>query len=247
MPDYAEWTPPPVLQELDLRIENAFRRASGSAGYDISYDTGRSKAMKDTVSDMLQAGAETPGPMFLRVGSGMLQGRGLNLGVGVSPKSVAGDILYEFYNEGNTAFQAAKAALRADAFKHMSNSGITEAQAQGILQAAEAVFVMPAKDEFSQAAKPLCEQKLSPATLAFMGMIAGFAFCLALLRVPHIAFAGAVLGGGLGYYFGRNRQRSMARKVITHLPRILYDLLRTSLQGSAHRYADVVNSALRKM
>lgn len=247
MAAYTDWKAENITAELDTRLDNAFKRVSGSIGYDISYDGGRSKAMRDTVSSVVQAGMDTPGPLFLRLGSGLLEGNGLNIGSGVSPRDVAAEIMQEFYSEGNAAFQTVKAAFYASAAQHLKSSGLEADARENILAAAGSAFSAPVKDEFMLAAKPLCEQALSPSSILCIGGVLGFILPLVLIRVPHIAVAGALIGAGLGYYMGRNRQRVVAARVAQRLPRILYDLLQRKLLSNSAKYENIVNSSATKL
>ena len=247
MPECSEWVPAQVTSELDTRLENAFRRVSGSVGYDISFDSGRSRTMRETAAQMLDAGAESGGPLFMRMGRGLAEGRGLKLGPGISLRDMAGDILREFHNEGNTAFQGAKAALYADALSHMRGCHLDEEHCRAILHSAGEAFAPPSKDEFTRIAEPFCDQKLTPPVLAFIGAVAAFTLIIVFVRSPHLAVVGALLAGGLGFYSGRNRRRSAARRLLANLPRCLYDSLRSGLNANVNRYADIVNTALRAL
>lgn len=247
MPGYDKWIPESVREELDKRMENAFRRVSGSIGYDISFDGGRSRALKDTASDVLKTGMESVGPMFLRMGRGLYEAKGLKTGPGLSLREIAGEILKEFFDEGSTAFQVGRNSLYADALRHVRGLGVDADHAKAVLSAADGTFVMPSREEFTQAAMPLCSQSFAPSTLAIVGAVAGFAPAVFLLRAPVLAVIGALAVGGLGFYIGRGRQRSAAAAMIQRLPRILYDLLLSGLNANTSRYADTVNSALKKL
>lgn len=246
MTENRQWKPQVSLDDLDSRLENAYRRVSGVLGYDISFDHGRSRSMKDTAAQMLDAGLETPGPAFMRMGRGLLEARGLKTGPGLALRDMAGEILREFHNEGNTAYLTVKTALYADAREFLEESGLPAGQTDKILEAADEVYLPPSKEAFTQAAKPFCAQKLTPFGLAAICGLLAFGAVIALLRVPHLAIIGALLAGGLGFYVGRNRQRAAARALLQGLPRALYDILRTGLRSNIERYADVLNSALSR-
>jgi hypothetical protein len=249
-PDAVEpvlWSSRLSLAELDARLENAMRRVSGSIGADISYDRGRMNAMKDAAARALEAGQESAGPLFMRMGKGALEAGAFTVGRAVDLKAVAGEIMAEFHTEGTAAFQAARAALYTEALSHLRGLGLAEDHCKNVLEAAEATFIVPDKEAFTREALPLVSQFASPATQAAAAGLAGLLCCTLLTRMPPLGVIGGLVLGGGAYYLARGRLRGRAEQLLRQLPRILYHLLAAGLKSNIRRYEETVNAASKAL
>ncbi len=241
------WTSKLSLSDLDERVENAMRRVSGSIGFDISHDRGKMRSMKETAARAFEAGMESGGPWFMRMGQGALEAGTFSLGQGLDLKAVGGEILAEFYAEGTAAFQAARAALYADALAHMQGQKVDEECRKTTLAAAEATFSLPAKDAFSHEALPLVAQGIAPATQsAAIGLI-GFLGLILLTRMPPVAMLGGIGLGCAAYFTARGRLRGRSEQLLRVLPRKLYQLMASELKTNVRRYEETVNAALKAL
>lgn len=240
------WMPVFDSKDLDDRLENAFRRVAGSIGFALDRDRCNTMTLKNTAADAMDAGLEG-GPLFMRLGRGLMELGSYSPGAHLSLQDIAGEILREFYAEGTAAYQAAKSALYAGALRHTRNCGLSEEESRPILDSAEAAFSPPSKDAFTQQAMLLVRQPLSLVSQAFLGAGAGFILCIMLVRLPHLAAIGAAIAGGITYYICRNRLRARSEGLLRQLPRQLYDLLHTGLNTNTRRYADTVNAALKTL
>ena len=240
------WTPSLDSAILDERMDNAMRRASGAVGLDISMDKGRMRAMRDTAADALEAGANSAGPLFMRVGQGVLEAGFFKAGDALDPKEVGAEILREFHAEAVPAFQAAKAALAAEALAYMNGRGIGDTQCRAVLDAANDTFAVPEKELFTREGLPFVKTVAMPSTQAFVGGIAGFACVFAFIRSPQLAIFSGVLIGGAAYYLARRRVRRRCEDLLRLLPRNLYQMLATEWNANIRRYADTVNAGVEK-
>ena len=244
---YSPWKSELTLEELDTHLENAYRRLAGVIGFNLNQDRGNTNLLKDSASQALEAGLDTPGPWFLKLGRGVLELGGYRPAGGVSLKDVSAEVMREFFSEGNTAYQLAKAALYADAARYMREQGIAEHLSQSILKAADDSFVLPSKDAFTQVALPLIGEGPSPATVSALAGIGGFAITIVAVRAAVLGALVGVLAAGVVYYMARGRLRARAERLLHRLPKNLYSLLVTGLKSNARRYEDVVNAGLEKL
>lgn len=239
-----QWTPQLDPAILDERMDNAMRRASGSVGVAIAMDKGRMRALRDTAADAVDAGLSSGGPLFMRIGRGVLEAGFCKIGEAMDPKEVAAEIMREFYTESTAAFQAAKAALATDALAHMQRCGLDDTRCRALLAAAEAVFSAPDKELFTKEGLPFVKTIAAPSTQALIGGVAGFAGVFGLIRSPHLAIFTAVLTGGGAYYLARRRVRRKCEETLLQLPRNLYQLLATEWNAAVRRYAETINASL---
>lgn len=237
------WNSDVSLEDLDTRMENAFRRVSGSIGFSLSRDRGNTSLLKDVTAQAFETGMDSSGPWFLRVGRGALEFGGFRPGAGVSLKDISGEILHEFFAEGNAAYQVVKTTLYTDALRHIREQGET-GHSLAILEAAEAGFSFPSKDAFTREALPLVGQGLSPAGQAFLAGGAATAAMVMLIRAPIPALFVGAIAAGVAYYMARARYRRKAEELLRRLPKRLYDLLRGGLKTNISRYEEVVNTGL---
>ena len=240
------WAPGLDTSLLDERMDNAMRRVSGSIGLDISVDKGRMRTLKETAAQALEAGASSAGPLFMRVGQGVFEAGFCKIGQALDPKEVGAEILYEFHAESVAAFQAAKAALAAEALAFMKQRGVGEAHAQTLIAAADGAFNVPDKELFTREGLPFIRTIAAPSTQAFIGGLAGFACVFALIRSPHLGIFTGVLVGGGAYSLARRRVRSSCEAMLRQLPRNLYQMLATEWNANIRRYAETVNAGLEK-
>ncbi len=238
------WVPEIDAAILDDRMDNAMRRVSGSVGLDISMDKGRMRALKETAGQALESGVNSAGPLFMRVGRGVLDAGLCKIGQSLDPKEVGAEILYEFHTEAVAAFQAARAALSAGALAFMRERGLGETHCQAVLAAADGVFAVPDKEKFTRVGLPFVKTIAAPSTQAFVGGLAGFAVVFGLIRSPHVAVFTGVLAGGGAYYLARRRVRARCETLLRLLPRNLYDMLATEWNAAIRRYAETVNAGL---
>jgi hypothetical protein len=228
-----------------MRLENAMRRVSGSIGFTIAHDRGRMRTLQETASRALETGMESGGPWFMRVGQGALDAGTFSLGQSINLKDVATEILSEFHTEGTAAFQAARAALYADALAHMQGQKVDEECRNAALSAADGTFSLPAEADFTREALPLVGQTATPATQAGIGALAGVAGLVLLTRMPHMAVVGGLVIGGAAYWLARGRLRARSEQLLRQLPRKLYHVLATELKANVRRYEETVNAALK--
>jgi hypothetical protein len=243
----ALWKAQPGIADLDMRLENAMRRVSGSIGFDISHDRGRMRTLQETAARSLATGMESGGPWFMRVGQGALDLGTFSPGQGLNLKDVGAEILSEFHTEGTAAFQAARAALYADALAHMQGQEVDEECRNTTLSAADGTFNMPDGDAFTREALPLVRQTAAPATQAGIGALAGVAGLVLLTRMPHLAVIGGLVIGGAVYYMARGRLRVRSEQLLRQLPRKLYHVLAAELKANVRRYEETVNAALKML
>jgi hypothetical protein len=243
----ALWKAQLSLADLDMRLENAMRRVSGSIGFDISHDRGRMRTLQETAARALETGMESGGPWFMRVGKGALDVGTFSLGQGLKLKDVGAEILSEFHTEGTAAFQAAKAALYADALVHMQGQEVDEECRKAALSAADGTFNLPAEDAFTREALPLIRQTATPATQAGIGALAGVAGLVLLTRMPHLAVIGGLVIDGAVYQLTRGQLRARSEQLLRQLPRKLYHVLATELKANVRRYEETVNAALKML
>lgn len=244
---YLPWKPELTLEELDRHLENAYRRLAGAIGFTLSQDRVNTNSLKTAAGQALETGLDTAGPWFLKIGRGVLEMGGYRPAGGVSLKDISAEILREFFAEGNTAYQLAKAALYADAASHFHTQGISEQVSLPILQAADASFTFPSRDAFTQEALPLIGQGPSPAAMASMAGVAAFVAVIVVTRAAVLGLLVGVLAAGVAYYMARGRLRSRAERLLFLLPKNLYSLLVTGLNANARRYEAVVNAGLEKL
>lgn len=238
------WVPGLDCALLDERIDNAMRRVSGSIGLDISVDKGRMRTLKDTASQALEAGMNSGGPLFMRIGQGVFEAGLCKIGQSLNPKEVCAEILYEFHTEAVAAFQAARATLAADALAFMREKGAPEADAQMLIAAADGAFIIPDKELFTKEGLPFIRTIAEPSTQALIGGLAGFALVFAIVRSPHLGIFTGVLTGGGAYYLARRRVRTRCEAILRQLPRNLYQMLATEWNAGIRRYAETVNARL---
>lgn len=238
------WTPDFSEEAFNKRLENAFRRVSGSIGFELSRDLGNSRNLKNSASNALQSGMDyNNGPLFMRMGKGALDIAAYKPGGTVDLKECAGEILREFFEEGKGAYLAVQAELHAGARAHLLDAGCSEAHVQSVLATADAGFTQPEKEDFSKAAADLCHEIASPVTKAvFVGALA-FAPVIALMRNPIVAVVAGVAATLAAYYFIRNARVGKVQRMLHILPRRLYDVLHAGIKTNARRYADTVNAA----
>ncbi len=238
------WTPDIDTTELDTRVEHAFKRVSGTIGFSLSRDRSNTNLLRDAAAQAFESGLATPGPWFLRVGQGALELGGYRPGAGVSPKDVGGEVLREFFAEGNAAYQVVRAALYAGALSHFQAQGVADEHSRPILAAAEEAFTLPDKEAFTQEALPFVSQWIRPHVLALAvgGLTAVALIVLIRAAVPGLLLGLAVAGGV--YYFARARQRSRIEELLRRLPKRLYDLMHTGLKANIRRYVEIVNTGL---
>lgn len=239
-----KWMPALDTSLLDERADNAIRRVSGSIGLDISVDKGRMRTLKETAAQALEAGVDSVGPLFMRIGQGVFEAGVCKIGQSLDPKEVGAEILCEFHAEAVAAFQAAKAALATEALAFMNARGMGEAVTQAAITAADGVFAAPDKELFTREALPFIKTVATPSTQAFIGGLAGFACVFALIRSPHLGIFTGVLAGGGAYYLARRRVRRRCESLLRQLPRNLYQMLATEWNANIRRYAETVNAAL---
>jgi hypothetical protein len=237
-----EWQPAVTTELLDKRLDNALRRAAGSIGFDISMDRGRMRTLTETAESALNAGLQTPGPLFMRVGSGLFAAGGMKMGESLDPGEAVAEILYEFHTEAVAAFQTLKTSLYADALAHMQGGNLNESHRAAVLAAADNDFAAPEKEQFTKVGLPFIKTGMPPSTQAILGGIAGFVCALLLTRAPIAGLlAGAAAGVG-AYSFARRRIRRKCERLLWALPRNLYSMLATDWNAGIRRYADIVNA-----
>lgn len=240
-----EWVPQFSVEDFNRRMENAYRRISGSIGHELSRDRGNTRQLKASAAQALDNGFDyRNGPLFMRVGKGALAMSSYRPGGAVELKECAGEILREFYEEGVSAFQAAKAALSVEADAFLHQGGLQPDRISMILAAAEDSFLLPDRDEFTKAGLEYCAEATSPATLAALAGIAGFAPVLMLLRSPFLAGIMGVCAAGAAYYYFRAKRRTRAETMLNMLPRRLYDILQGALKTNVRRYSETINAAI---
>ena len=238
------WTPRLDTSILDQSMDNAMRRVSGSIGLDISMDKGRMRTLKDTAASALETGMSSPGPLFMRLGQGVFEAGFCRIGDSLDPKEVGAEILHEFYTEATAAFQAARAALSAEASAFLREKGADDTLAQRAIAAADAAFAPPDKEMFTKIGLPFVKTIATPSTQALVGGLAGLALAIALIRSPHLGIFTGVLAGGGAYYLARRRMRQRCENILRQLPRTLYDMLATEWNANIRRYAETVNAGL---
>ena len=238
------WKPDSDTTILDERMDNAMCRASGSIGLDIALDKGRMRVLQDTAAKALDAGMQSPGPLFMRVSQGLFEAGLCKVGESLDPKEVAAEILREFYTETAAAFAAGKAALAADALDFMKSRGLDDTHCQAVLAAADGAFDAPDKALFTQTGLPFVKNIATPSTQAFIGGLAGFAVVFGLIRSVHLGFFTGVLVGGGAYYLARRRIRRRCEEALRLLPRNLYQMLATEWNAGIRRYAETINLGL---
>jgi hypothetical protein len=235
------------LSELDERLENAMRRVSAGIGADISFDRGRMRAMQDAAARALEAGMDSAGPWFMRLGRGAFEAGAFTLGNSVDLKAMAGEIMAEFHTEGTAAFQSARAALYTGAMSHLRGQGFAEDHCKTVLAAAEATFAAPDADAFTREALPLVSGFATPAVQAAVAGLGGLVCCVLLTRALPLGVIGGLALGGAAYYLARGRLRGRAELLLQQLPRKLYHLLAAGLKANISRYEETVNAALKAL
>ena len=227
-------------------MEEAFRRASGSVGYDLGRDKANTRLLKDRAGSALSDGIDyTKGPMFMRMGSAAASITGYRPGAVIDLKECAGEILREFYEEGTAALLSAKAALNADAHRFLTERGLDESRSSSVLANAEEAFAMPDKDEFSRLGMEFCKGGMHPVSLAVMGGAGAAAVVIMFLRSPVLAGIVGLVACGLFYYMARQGHRTRATRMMHALPGRLYDLLHGKLQSNIRRYGEIINAAVQ--
>ena len=240
-----EWVPQFSEEDFNRRMENAYRRISGSIGHELSQDRGNTRQFKDSAAEALNSGFDyRNGPLFMRVGKGALAMSSYRPGGTVELKECAGEILREFYEEGASAFQAAKAALGVEADTFLQQCAVAPERISPVLAAAGDTFLFPDKEEFTKIGLEYCAEATSPATLAALAGVAGFAPVLMLLRSPVLAGILGVCAAGAAYCYFRAKRRNRAETMLNMLPRRLYDVLQGALKTNVRRYSETVNAAL---
>ena len=238
------WTPVFTLDEFDKRMENAFRRVSGSIGFDISVDRGDTRVLKERAAQAFESGMDSAGPLFMRFGKSALDIAAYSPKGTVNLHDCAGEVLLEFFEEGNAAYQAAKASLYADALVHLEEFGFDAEHCKSILANADASFAPPSKEAFTRQGASFCKEGATPSMQAALGGGAVFAAIILLMRSPVVASLLGVLAAGAMYYFARSNHRAKAERLARNLPKRLYQLLLSGLNTNVKRYADTVNAAI---
>ena len=241
------WSSNLSLSELDKRLENAMRRVSGSIGADLSLDKARMRVMKDSAARALEAGMESSGPLFMRMGRGALEAGTFPVGRAVDLKAIAGEIMGEFLGEGTAAFQTTRATLYTKAMSHLRDQGFAEDHCNNVLAAAETTFAVPDKEAFTREALPLVSQFATPVTQALVAGMGACLCCTLLTRMLPLGIIGGLILGGTAYYLARGRLRGRAELLLRQLPRKLYHMLAADLKTNIRRYEDTVNAALKAL
>lgn len=156
---------------------------------------------------------------------------------------MAGDIMYEFYTESTTAFSLGLTSLAAEAETWLRAQGMAEDRVRSILDAAGKSYTLPDKERFSREAMPFIHEGISLIGCVVLGGLAGLALGIVLTRAPHVGIGGAVIGGSVGWYMGKNRRRAKSLRLASHLPWVLTQLLFTQWKANLRRYEEIVNAA----
>ena len=240
------WEPRFSGDDFNQRMENAFRRASGQIGFELSRDRGNTRALRERATAALDSGLDAGRrvPLFIRMGKGALDITGYKPSGTIDLKGCAGEILREFYEEGRAAYHAAAAALHAEAREYLRDRGCSDAECTAVLSSAESSFASPDKDAFSDAARDLCQETFSPATLAILAGAVVFVPVVVVMRSPVIGVLLGLCATGVAYYLIRGKRRTRVETLAHVLPRRLYDLLQGGLNANVRRYAEVVNAAM---
>ncbi|MDL2316035.1 hypothetical protein LJC59_03025 [Desulfovibrio sp. OttesenSCG-928-A18] len=237
-----DWTPSFSEADFNTRMENAFRRVSGSIGHELSRDRGNTRALKNSATSALESGVASAGPLFMRLGRGALDLSRYKVAGMVNIKECAADILREFFDEGNAAYHAAAAEMRAQALSWLQEKGLDEKHSAAVLSSADSSFQMPSKEEFTQAAMEFCNERVSPLTMAGLAGLAVAAPVVALLRSPVLAVLLGLGAAIAAFCFLRGARRARVEKMVHMLPRRLYDLLDGGLKTNARRYGEIVRA-----
>lgn len=239
----APWQPESNLPELDSRLENAFKRVSGLAGFRIGRDRLNTDALGGTAASIINNFTEG-GPFFMRVGQSLGQAASYRPKGQISLKEIAADVLGEFYNEAVAAFQAAKIKLHNSAAQYLSERGLDESSRQALLEAVDKSFMEPSREEMTLAAMPYVKIMATPGTAACFGLAGGMVLGLAILRHPIFMGIAGLLAGGVAYSIARRKQREKAAHLLARLPQDLYSLLRQNLIANETRYKELLNQSL---
>lgn len=238
-----EWKPQLTTDELESRLENAYRRAMGAVRFNIDLDKCRLNTIKESASNAFEQGLNQTGPLFAKVGRGLIAAGSFQPGPGLCLKSIAGEILQEFFTEGRAAFAVQQASLNAEAAAWLKAEGRDEAGIRHALEAASGGLDMPDKDTFTREAKPFVEGGLGTMNSVGLGAVLGLVLGVVLTRAPHVGILGAAVGGGIGWYLGKNRLRARAERMVRHLPHVLHQSLVSQWNANTRRYADAINAS----
>ncbi|UQZ89887.1 hypothetical protein C4J81_11960 [Deltaproteobacteria bacterium Smac51] len=240
----ANWQPQSNLPELDSRLENAFKRVSGLAGFRIGQDRMNTDALRSTAANIVDVSVSGAGPFFMRLGQSLGSACSYRPKGQISLKEIAAEVLNEFYNEGVAAFQAAKISLHTSAAKYLTEAGMDESSRNAVLESVDKSFMDPSREEMTMAAMPYVNVTITPGTLACIGLVAGMALGLVALRHPLFMLIGGIIGGGGAYCVARSKLREKAGTLLTRLPQDIYTILRQNLIANETRYIDLVNQSV---
>lgn len=146
-----KWKSASTVQELDTHLENAYKRVSGIVGYKMGQDRMNLETLSESAKSALENLA-TPGPMFMRIGSGLGAAVGCRPKTELSLKELAAEVLSEFFSEATGAFQAARLRLRREADEWLKSRGVEESSRKAALTAADESLLGPSKEDMTRAA-----------------------------------------------------------------------------------------------
>ncbi|MDR2946475.1 MAG: hypothetical protein LBV79_06995 [Candidatus Adiutrix sp.] len=238
----AQWQLENPLKELDERLENAYKRASGLAGLKLGRDRLNMDALSGSAGQILDINTSGE-PFFMRIGRSVGAVAGYRPKDELSLKELAAEVLGEFHGEAAGAFQEARARMFRESSAWLTEHGLDDERRQQLLSAAEEAFLPPSREDMTRAALPYVGQMARPGTWAGFGGLAGFGLMIFTLRHPIFLALGAAAGAGLSYYLARGRTRARAQTLMLKLPQDLYNLLRRDLIANQTRYQEIVNRA----
>lgn len=244
----AIWHPEIDLKILDQHLELAFKRVCGVVGSKMFTDSDASFTFKEAASNVFTSARDREsGPFFMGLGQGILKEIcSWKAKKAVSLKELAAEILGEFYEASQTAFETTRLRLHDQAEIYLTEniSGLDQVRRKRILAAADKTFLPPSREEMTKAALPYVHQFMTPATMAGLACGLGIIVLFFTLRHPLVVGIGNLLIGAGVYWYGRDLVCNRAAKLLETLPKNLYDMIRQTLVENHNNYRDMVNAAV---